>query len=111
MIRRPSRSTRTYTLFPYTTLFRSEQLDIRIYAADEIGLSVIVCSIVAATESELDCGTLTTDQLDGGAPDIQLVDNNQTLDTLQSTVDLDRIRIQRTFVRYDRKSTRLNSSH
>src|SRR3546814_7809222 len=24
MIRRPTRSTRTYTLFPYTTLFRSE---------------------------------------------------------------------------------------
>src|SRR3546814_572987 len=26
MIRRPPRSTRTYTLFPYTTLFRSEDL-------------------------------------------------------------------------------------
>src|SRR3546814_15648063 len=26
MIRRPPRPTRTYTLFPYTTLFRSEQL-------------------------------------------------------------------------------------
>src|SRR3546814_2406392 len=26
MIRRPPRSTRTYTLFPYTTLFRSQQL-------------------------------------------------------------------------------------
>src|SRR3546814_1939878 len=25
MIRRPPRSTRTYTLFPYTTLFRSEE--------------------------------------------------------------------------------------
>src|SRR3546814_13555902 len=25
MIRRPPRSTRTYTLFPYTTLFRSDQ--------------------------------------------------------------------------------------
>src|SRR3546814_4765877 len=27
MIRRPPRSTRTYTLFPYTTLFRSSDLD------------------------------------------------------------------------------------
>src|SRR3546814_7884736 len=27
MIRRPPRSTRTDTLFPYTTLFRSQQLD------------------------------------------------------------------------------------
>src|SRR3546814_7048947 len=26
MIRRPPRSTRTYTLFPYTTLFRSDDL-------------------------------------------------------------------------------------
>src|SRR3546814_12713979 len=26
MIRRPPRSTRTYTLFPYTTLFRSSQI-------------------------------------------------------------------------------------
>src|SRR3546814_11409689 len=26
MIRRPPRSTRTYTLFPYTTLFRSQQI-------------------------------------------------------------------------------------
>src|SRR3546814_11916155 len=26
MIRRPPRSTRTYTLFPYTTLFRSDRL-------------------------------------------------------------------------------------
>src|SRR3546814_18196803 len=29
MIRRPPRSTRTYTLFPYTTLFRSHQADAR----------------------------------------------------------------------------------
>src|SRR3546814_6119053 len=30
MIRRPPRSTRTYTLFPYTTLFRSEMIERRI---------------------------------------------------------------------------------
>src|SRR3546814_14381652 len=29
MIRRPPRSTRTDTLFPYTTLFRSQQADLR----------------------------------------------------------------------------------
>src|SRR3546814_8206843 len=36
MIRRPPRSTRTDTLFPYTTLFRSEiaKIDIRKQAAD-----------------------------------------------------------------------------
>src|SRR3546814_3016799 len=31
MIRRPPRSTRTDTLFPYTTLFRSESIDRRLY--------------------------------------------------------------------------------
>src|SRR3546814_1526392 len=30
MIRRPPRSTRTDTLFPYTTLFRSESVDFRV---------------------------------------------------------------------------------
>src|SRR3546814_5256131 len=33
MIRRPPRSTRTYTLFPYTTLFRSDPLGSRGSAA------------------------------------------------------------------------------
>src|SRR3546814_3810142 len=32
MIRRPPRSTRTDTLFPYTTLFRSDAVDIRLRA-------------------------------------------------------------------------------
>src|SRR3546814_11160812 len=34
MIRRPPRSTRTDTLFPYTTLFRSPKQDIQIIADD-----------------------------------------------------------------------------
>src|SRR3546814_10032198 len=36
MIRRPPISTRTDTLFPYTTLFRSKQLDIGLITAGEI---------------------------------------------------------------------------
>src|SRR3546814_3532884 len=35
MIRRPPRSTRTYTLFPYTTLFRSLAVGVRLHLADE----------------------------------------------------------------------------
>src|SRR3546814_12143789 len=34
MIRRPPRSTRTYTLFPYTTLFRSGDHVVHLVAAD-----------------------------------------------------------------------------
>src|SRR3546814_2963953 len=37
MIRRPPRSTRTDTLFPYTTLFRSEAKAVAIVAALELG--------------------------------------------------------------------------
>src|SRR3546814_18052542 len=33
MLRQPTRSTRTYTLFPYTTLFRSQRLDRRLAVA------------------------------------------------------------------------------
>src|SRR3546814_8548667 len=44
MIRRPPRSTRTDTLFPYTTLFRSEGQDVervaRLLAADKPGNQV-----------------------------------------------------------------------
>src|SRR3546814_4029002 len=40
MIRRPPRSTRTDTLFPYTTLFRSDEIE-RL-AIDEIGGGAIV---------------------------------------------------------------------
>src|SRR3546814_10860222 len=44
MIRRPPRSTRTDTLFPYTTLFRSRQLPLhglraRRHAADPAGMA------------------------------------------------------------------------
>src|SRR3546814_18520794 len=35
MIRRPPRSTRTDTLFPYTTLFRSEALTAQTYTFDQ----------------------------------------------------------------------------
>src|SRR3989304_2873639 len=83
-----------------------EQIDIRIYDSDEIGLSAIVCSITSITETEYDCGILTTDQLDSGNPDIQIVDNNQASDSLQSTLLLDRTRIQRTFNFY-----RINQVH
>src|SRR3546814_6374682 len=37
MIRRPPRSTRTDTLFPYTTLFRSEHAALRDSACDLVG--------------------------------------------------------------------------
>src|SRR3546814_1327727 len=40
MIRRPPRSTRTYSLFPYTTLFRSVDLGARVWPFDLNGWEV-----------------------------------------------------------------------
>src|SRR3546814_19342359 len=57
MIRRPPRSTRTDTLFPYTTLFRSRELE----AAAGLGLAVFLALDDAADAGEeagaLDGGT------------------------------------------------------
>src|SRR3546814_16219076 len=47
MIRRPPRSTRTYTLFPYTTLFRSSGMEARRDRLANVGLEVISHGIFA----------------------------------------------------------------
>src|SRR3546814_4786132 len=49
MIRRPPRSTRTYTLFPYTTLFRSQRhlRQVGIAGPGEQGLTVLPDRLVA----------------------------------------------------------------
>src|SRR3546814_18122341 len=44
MIRRPPRSTRTYTLFPYTTLFRSPTEAL----TSGIGLVALCCALIVA---------------------------------------------------------------
>src|SRR3546814_6584663 len=49
MIRRPPRSTRTYTLFPYTTLFRSFK-----FASDFLKLDVGNVKVVGKTLAEFD---------------------------------------------------------
>src|SRR3546814_1190822 len=57
MIRRPPRSTRTDTLFPYTTLFRSQDT----YAFDDV-----VATLEGVVEG--DWATFLRDRLDGKAP-------------------------------------------
>src|SRR3546814_8660934 len=44
MIRRPPRSTRTDTLFPYTTLFRSGVLTRRASAIESMGAATVLCT-------------------------------------------------------------------
>src|SRR5689334_24156114 len=78
MILRPPRS----TLFPYTTLFRSADLDVDLHVADELGPDDVEVELAHAADDGL-AGLVVEVEAEGGvlAPD------------------------------RDRKSTRLNSSH
>src|SRR3546814_19634226 len=101
MIRRPPRSTRTDTLYPYTTLFRSNRGEMLRIDAGQVDL----------IEAERDYMRLHV-----GARSWLI---HQTIKSLEARMDPDRfIRIHRSkMVRrdgiagLDRKSTRLNSSH
>src|SRR3546814_17102043 len=116
MIRRPPRSTRTDTLFPYTTLFRSEHERVAVLVrerrlpARQLDLLQLVVAaqaevVLAAAghrvqgEAELDVAAAA---LWRAALDVaHLVDGAVVLDHV-SLLDV---------VGLDRKSTRLNSSH
>src|SRR3712207_9553171 len=95
MIRRPPRS----TLFPYTTLFRSETVDHRLDAAIEIGADAVHL---------VDVGDARNAVLVGLAPDglglrldtgYGVEERDGAVEDAERALDL------------DRKSTRLNSSH
>jgi len=85
----------------------AETIQVRIYGSDELALSSVVCSVVSTADALFDCGALTTDQLDAGAPDILFSDATQVGDAAQSSFELDRVYLRRTFstthaeVRYD----------
>src|SRR3546814_2249453 len=102
MIRRPPRSTRTDTLFPYTTLFRSIQDKIRSIRS-------------SATEGSLFERASETLRELGDEIDRQEEAPPGTPEAPAPTAEPDQpeplpVRIQEPAPR-DRKSTRLNSSH
>src|SRR3546814_14702135 len=82
MIRRPPRSTRTDTLFPYTTLFRSPQL--HALADGDVRHAIVVGVLADVDPAHADLAGLKAEAL------------QEILDDLGVG---------------DRKSTRLNSSH
>src|SRR3546814_19084138 len=99
MIRRPPRSTRTDTLLPYTTLFRSSLIDlVGVGRATGHRLKELVKPGAAQAPLPKDGADLALGRLDhlrnanGGSPTAEI-----------------RTEMQRTMS--DRKSTRLNSSH
>src|SRR3546814_19424469 len=88
MIRRPPRSTRTDTLFPYTTLFRSAHLVLEVVLQDEP-------PVVLHATHEL----------------LELEAHEAAVDAELDDVELDLLSDSPHHLRADRKSTRLNSSH
>src|SRR3546814_13594673 len=98
MIRRPPRSTRTDTLFPYTTLFRSESglLDLLRASSQLVTLAdkPPATAIGLRRRAEDDIGRLQTALRSEGYYDA----------TIDLSIDGDARPV-------DRKSTRLNSSH
>src|SRR3546814_4691154 len=100
MIRRPPRSTRTDTLFPYTTLFRSiersrnraQTIDDRLHAIIEVGTGAVELVDVAHARHAIFLG---------------LTPHGFRL-RLDASHAIER---RNRAVEEDRKSTRLNSSH
>src|SRR3546814_11110223 len=100
MRRRPPRSTRTDTLFPYTTLFRSDAARID---HDAAGVTFAgtrgLIALDGMTPSELDGDVLLIDPLRGRAD--RLIRADSAHNTLLVTERCDQ----------ERKSTSMNSSH
>src|SRR3546814_13656620 len=94
MIRRPPRSTRTDTLFPYTTLFRSRS------AAMTLRLLVLACASLA----------LIACNAPGNAPGQPASAQDDQSQAASQAAAEPATSNSRPFAR-DRKSTRLNSSH
>src|SRR3546814_11741638 len=88
MILRPPRSTRTDTLFPYTTLFRSSP-SIRQFLRSPPMADLVPGTVTHGADAELRHGALAGETILGGQA----------------------LRFDSATQRLDRKSTRLNSSH
>src|SRR3546814_5266042 len=120
MIRRPPRSTRTDTLFPYTTLFRSDALGVDAATGigdADIGADGIERQLRARRHTQLQFGFVDVAVhairvTDDDAEVLRVATDVEFLDILaEGAGDRDFIAIPATDRDGDRKSTRLNSSH
>src|SRR3546814_9772786 len=110
MIRRPPRSTRTDTLFPYTTLFRSDQEFVLVRADVPAEIySDLIWTVAAILGSALARTGVApprkVDTLLGEVAGDMLRQYNEEKGPFALAMKLARK------IRTDRKSTRLNSSH
>src|SRR3546814_9389652 len=114
MIRRPPRSTRTDTLFPYTTLFRSH-----VPAAPRQAQRKRWRKGWRAGKARASCGILPrTHAHDAHHPGVHVIEKMAMKRPVAERVggevegrDPARLDDHRMLARRDRKSTRLNSSH
>src|SRR3546814_15512003 len=106
MIRRPPRSTRTETLFPYTPLFRSVRNGDKPALIEKPVLAQHTVDRSAERRSEIGVGDLSR------GPALH-EDPGDTIADLETAAPLaDRHHLARSIGKgQDRKSTRLNSSH
>src|SRR3546814_8043996 len=119
MIRRPPRSTRTDTLFPYTTLFRSlDRLHHRLALALEQDQPGDIAAQLAPPVSAL--GRMLQLRLKRLQPGLELRQSHRLLACGDQRGDRLRLRAAEALAEHaldhpqrlaDRKSTRLNSSH
>src|SRR3546814_9000671 len=125
MIRRPPRSTRTYTLFPYTTLFRSSQQHVEDHTEQRrVALRQGLLQLLGQATRQIAIGRslrrvhrdfaelLVVGRQHISADVLQLEEDRERQDATQHALGTETRRLDRAH-RYlgDRKSTRLNSSH
>src|SRR3546814_7954843 len=110
MLRRPPRSTRTDTLFPYTTLFRSD-LEALVAAASEAGLytNLITAGVLLSRERLAALAAAGLDHVQLSFQDSEAAGCDR-IGGYRGGFEKKRAAARWT-VELDRKSTRLNSSH
>src|SRR3546814_15693124 len=92
MIRLPPSATRTYTLFPYTTLFRSEDVGVTADIVQSAGIGFLSVSRLVGLHA-----------LVAALPDNAARIHHEYVLLVHAQLDQE--------IQADRKSTRLNSSH
>src|SRR3546814_4030179 len=114
MIRRPPRSTRTDTLFPYSTLFRSaDRWRVRLVRAGDCHVAAGAGGMTAGLILAVDPGTTQSGWVifDGQRVRSSGTEPNHVVPAMIGPSDVETLAIERFEARGDRKGQRLNYIH